>query len=126
MSLATLSSPLSSTPLLAVRRVAITPAGDDHGRAGIARDSAVTRKPSAMSRSTPESAQLLDNLRRMAKGEHAALARAYDLMGSVVFSLAVRMLRLTSCGRRQAGSNGRPQNSSSSRICVSGSATNAS
>ncbi len=46
-----------------------------------------------MSRSSPESAQLLDNLKRMAAGEHAALARAYDAMGSVVFSLAVRMLR---------------------------------
>jgi len=29
----------------------------------------------------------------MARGEHTALAGCYDLMGSVVFSLAVRMLR---------------------------------
>jgi RNA polymerase sigma-70 factor (ECF subfamily) len=88
-----LDSPPPTPSLPAPRRIAITPVGDDHGSAGIARDSLVRRKTSTMSRSTPESAQLLDNLRRMAKGEHAALARAYDLMGSVVFSLAVRMLR---------------------------------
>lgn len=29
----------------------------------------------------------------MARGDHAALARAYDQMGPIVFSLAVRMLR---------------------------------
>lgn len=46
-----------------------------------------------MSRSNPESVQLLEHLKCIAKGEHAALAHAYDLMGSVVFSLAVRMLR---------------------------------
>lgn len=46
-----------------------------------------------MSRSRPESAQLFENLQRIARGEHAALAQVYDLMGSVVFSLAVRMLR---------------------------------
>jgi RNA polymerase sigma-70 factor (ECF subfamily) len=46
-----------------------------------------------VNRSRPESAQLLENLQRMARGEHAALAHAYDLMGTVVFSLAVRMLR---------------------------------
>ena len=41
----------------------------------------------------PESQLLLQNLQRMAKGEHAALAACYDAMGPVVFSLAVRMLR---------------------------------
>src|SRR6185503_17570159 len=41
----------------------------------------------------PQSAELLAHLQRAAKGEHAALAACYDLMGPVVFSLAVRMLR---------------------------------
>jgi len=40
-----------------------------------------------------ESIELLDQLHRMARNEHGALAKAYDLMGPVVFSLAVRMLR---------------------------------
>ncbi len=46
-----------------------------------------------MHKPTPESAQLLASLQRMAGGDHPALALCYDLMGSVVFSLAVRMLR---------------------------------
>jgi RNA polymerase sigma-70 factor, ECF subfamily len=41
--------------------------------------------------STPS--PLLQHLQSMAKGDHAALARAYDQMGPIVFSLAVRMLR---------------------------------
>lgn len=45
-----------------------------------------------MSRSN-EPNPLLDVLKRMAQGEHTALARCYDQMGPVVFSLAVRMLR---------------------------------
>jgi RNA polymerase sigma-70 factor, ECF subfamily len=44
-------------------------------------------------RVNPESAALLNALQRMAAGDHPALARCYDLMGSIVFSLAVRMLR---------------------------------
>ena len=40
-----------------------------------------------------ESIELLDQLQRMARGDHPALGRAYDLMGPAVFSLAVRMLR---------------------------------
>jgi RNA polymerase sigma-70 factor (ECF subfamily) len=39
------------------------------------------------------SSPLLQHLQSMAKGDHAALARAYDQMGPIVFSLAVRMLR---------------------------------
>jgi RNA polymerase sigma-70 factor (ECF subfamily) len=46
-----------------------------------------------LSRQNPESLQLLQYLQRMARGEHTALAGCYDLMGTVVFSLAVRMLR---------------------------------
>lgn len=46
-----------------------------------------------MKRPTPESVALLKTLQRMAEGDHPALATCYDLMGSVVFSLAVRMLR---------------------------------
>lgn len=45
-----------------------------------------------MSRSN-EPNPLLEVLQRMARGEHAALAKCYDQMGPVVFSLAVRMLR---------------------------------
>jgi RNA polymerase sigma-70 factor (ECF subfamily) len=41
----------------------------------------------------PESAALLNALQRVAGGDHPALAACYDLMGAVVFSLAVRMLR---------------------------------
>lgn len=46
-----------------------------------------------MKRPTPESVALQKTLHRMAEGDHPALAACYDLMGSVVFSLAVRMLR---------------------------------
>jgi RNA polymerase sigma-70 factor (ECF subfamily) len=62
--------------------------GGDHEASVVRR-----RRASALSRQTPESLQLLQHLQRMARGEHAALASAYDLMGPVVFSLAVRMLR---------------------------------
>jgi DNA-directed RNA polymerase specialized sigma24 family protein len=51
------------------------------------------RRPSNLNRQNPESSQLLQSLQRMARGEHVALGECYDLMGSVVFSLAVRMLR---------------------------------
>lgn len=40
-----------------------------------------------------ESVKLAGIFGQMARGEHAALAGCYDLMGPVVFSLAVRMLR---------------------------------
>jgi RNA polymerase sigma-70 factor (ECF subfamily) len=46
-----------------------------------------------LKRVNPESAALRQALVRMAQGEHPALATCFDLMGSVVFSLAVRMLR---------------------------------
>jgi RNA polymerase sigma-70 factor, ECF subfamily len=42
---------------------------------------------------SPASVELAGLLRAMAAGNHAALAQCYDLMGPVVFSLAVRMLR---------------------------------
>ena len=42
---------------------------------------------------TPAQTALTDHLARMAAGDHPALGRCYDLMGPVVFSLAVRMLR---------------------------------
>jgi RNA polymerase sigma-70 factor (ECF subfamily) len=41
----------------------------------------------------PESIALLKTLQRMADGDHPALATCYDLIGSAVFSLAIRMLR---------------------------------
>jgi RNA polymerase sigma-70 factor, ECF subfamily len=50
------------------------------------------RRSSTVNRS-PESLALLTHLKAMARGDHPALAKAYDLMGPVVFSLAVRMLR---------------------------------
>jgi RNA polymerase sigma-70 factor (ECF subfamily) len=46
-----------------------------------------------LKRPNPESAALLEALTRMAAGDHPALATCYDLIGSVVFSLAIRMLR---------------------------------
>jgi len=46
-----------------------------------------------LNRQNPESIKLLGLLQQMAKGEHTALAGCYDVMGPVVFSLAVRMLR---------------------------------
>ena len=48
-----------------------------------------------MSRENPDSVKLLGHLQKMAQngGHHPSLAACYDLMGSVVFSLAVRMLR---------------------------------
>ena len=42
---------------------------------------------------SPASLELAGHLRAMAAGNHAALAKCYDSMGPVVFSLAVRMLR---------------------------------
>lgn len=42
---------------------------------------------------SPESRELLAVLQRMGQGDHAALAKAYDLIGGAVFSLAVRMMR---------------------------------
>ncbi len=42
---------------------------------------------------SPESKELLLVLERMGRGDHAALAKAYDLIGGAVFSLAVRMMR---------------------------------
>jgi RNA polymerase sigma-70 factor (ECF subfamily) len=62
---------------------------NDHGDGAASR----RRRSSTLSRQNPESVQLLQNLQRMARGEHAALAACYDVMGPVVFSLAVRMLR---------------------------------
>ena len=64
---------------------------NDHADVPLSRRS---RRSSTLSRNpNPESLQLLQNLQRMARGEHAALAACYDVMGPVVFSLAVRMLR---------------------------------
>lgn len=42
---------------------------------------------------SPESQLLLEHLQLMATGNHVALGKCYDIMGPVVFSLAVRMLR---------------------------------
>lgn len=79
--------------------VALLPVDDDHGNVGLSggnvreqQPARLTRRSSAVSRSN-EPNPLLEFLQRMARGEHAALARCYDQMGPVVFSLAVRMLR---------------------------------
>ncbi|HUO07662.1 MAG TPA: sigma-70 family RNA polymerase sigma factor [Phycisphaerae bacterium] len=85
--------------------VALASRDEDHGNVGIsdgkvpertsarpAREARSLRRTSAVSRSN-EPNPLLDVLKRMAQGEHTALARCYDQMGPVVFSLAVRMLR---------------------------------
>jgi RNA polymerase sigma-70 factor (ECF subfamily) len=61
---------------------------DTGGRVNAAKSS----KGSRVSRS-PESLSLIQHLADMAKGNHAALGKAYDAMGPVVFSLAVRMMR---------------------------------
>ncbi len=50
------------------------------------------RRGSRLTRS-PTSQALAGHLTDMAAGNHAALAHCYDLLGPVVFSLAVRMLR---------------------------------
>jgi RNA polymerase sigma-70 factor (ECF subfamily) len=88
---------LSQTP--ANGGVALVGGDDDHGNVGLSggnvseqRPARLTRRSSAVSRSN-EPNSLLEFLQRMARGEHAALARCYDQMGPVVFSLAVRMLR---------------------------------
>jgi len=51
------------------------------------------RSKPALKKPNPESVALLEALKRMAAGDHPALATCYDLIGPVVFSLAVRMLR---------------------------------
>ena len=70
---------------------------NDHGTdvAGHTAQSAVSRRrrASILSRQNPESIKLLGHLQSMARGDHAALAKCYDQMGTVVFSLAIRMLR---------------------------------
>jgi len=67
--------------------------GPDHGiQGGFAKFLPIRSKP-ALKRQNPESIALQKTLQRMADGDHPALAACYDLMGSVVFSLAVRMLR---------------------------------
>ncbi len=71
------------------RAVACAPVRRDHGRRLIFR----RRSAPTLKRANPESAALLRALQQMASGDHPALAACYDLMGSVVFSLAVRMLR---------------------------------
>jgi RNA polymerase sigma-70 factor (ECF subfamily) len=83
-----LNDPLTSDPEAAP---AIESAVDrpDHG---IRRFFRSRRKP-ALKRVNPESQKLQEALRRMAEGDHPALAACYDLIGPAVFSLAVRMLR---------------------------------
>jgi RNA polymerase sigma-70 factor, ECF subfamily len=73
-------------------RIEKTRPGDDHGGLASVTPAIPTRRSPPVNRSA-ESIQLLDQLHRMARNEHAALAKTYDLMGPVVFSLAVRMLR---------------------------------
>ena len=71
--------------------VAMQEADRDHARE--APPGPPRRRSASVNRSNPERLALLEDLKKMARGEHAALARCYDLMGSIVFSLAVRMLR---------------------------------
>lgn len=69
----------------------------DHGEASppspVSREAVPIRRPRSVNRQNPESQQLLAALQQMARGEHPALGSCYDIMGPVVFSLAVRMLR---------------------------------
>lgn len=83
-----LDDPLTSAPDAAP---AIESAADrpDHGIRRLFRP---RRKP-ALKRVNPESQKLQEALRKMAEGDHPALATCYDLIGPAVFSLAVRMLR---------------------------------
>jgi RNA polymerase sigma-70 factor (ECF subfamily) len=69
-----------------------TATGGDHGGLAPVNGARPTRRSPTLNRSA-ESIELLDQLHRMARNEHGALARTYDLMGPAVFSLAVRMLR---------------------------------
>lgn len=52
-----------------------------------------SRKREARLKRTPASTELAEQMRKMAQGDHAALSRCYDLIGPMVFSLAVRMMR---------------------------------
>jgi RNA polymerase sigma-70 factor (ECF subfamily) len=77
------------------RVVETTGSRHDHGvrRLFRRRTPAAPRRSPALKRPSPESIALKNTLTRMAEGDHPALAACYDLMGAVVFSLAVRMLR---------------------------------
>jgi RNA polymerase sigma-70 factor (ECF subfamily) len=84
---------LHEPPTHNFRPVASAPKSHDHGGLRVLRRFIPTRSTPALKRQNPESIALQKTLQRMADGDHPALASCYDLMGSVVFSLAVRMLR---------------------------------
>ncbi len=63
--------------------------GGDHGACAVL----PRRRSPIQTQPKPETVALLRSLARMTDGDHAALAICYDLMGGVVFSLAVRMMR---------------------------------
>ncbi|MEI8195883.1 MAG: sigma-70 family RNA polymerase sigma factor [Phycisphaerae bacterium] len=69
------------------------PAGDQRSMPRSAASGSPSPKREAKLNRSPTSIELSGQLQRMAAGDHAALGRCYDLMGPVVFSLAVRMLR---------------------------------
>ena len=67
----------------------------DHGAMAPEDGRAVSGRRKVLSerKQNAESVKLAGIFGQMARGEHTALAGCYDLMGPVVFSLAVRMLR---------------------------------
>lgn len=78
--------------VVAVRAPAI-PAGDQKPQTAASGSPSPHPKREAKLNRSPTSIELSQQLQRMAGGDHAALGRCYDLMGPMVFSLAVRMLR---------------------------------
>ena len=86
-------------PLSAPQKWAVeTPAraGDSGDGVSVASENSTCRRSPPLSPrppANPESTKPLGYLVSMARGEHGALASCYDAMGTIVFSLAVRMLR---------------------------------
>jgi len=85
------SLPQTSPNWRASRSIENPSRNGDHEASPFPRRNPIRRSPIATR--SPESQALLAHLRSIANGDHPALAKAYDLMGPVVFSLAVRMLR---------------------------------
>jgi RNA polymerase sigma-70 factor (ECF subfamily) len=83
---------LEDPPSSTASPTATVETADGRGDHGFRRLFRRRRKPT-LKRQNPESIKLLATLKQVAQGDHPALAVCYDLMGSAVFSLAVRMLR---------------------------------
>jgi RNA polymerase sigma-70 factor, ECF subfamily len=74
-------------------------AGHEHhtdGSTPLAHGTSVATRPTGracVARKSSDPSPLEKSLQQMAQGDHVALGACYDLIGGVVFSLAVRMLR---------------------------------